>query len=114
IERIYVREATCSIWEIARYRRCKAGILSLARVNAVEDVLGKPRENRGRFPSDELASQDPEIRDLSVNYFVDPEVKAKVRQRLKTFDLDESVIQAQALRNALPELEMIEKIVTSA
>jgi hypothetical protein len=51
---------------------------------------------------------DPEY--LATGWFTDPEVKGIVSKILRQFQLDESVIEAEAIKRCLPDLEVLDKM----
>src|SRR5262249_28548602 len=106
---VFVREYCYLTWEIQRLWRCNATIIEAGLRPAVQHLLGQlVGDEDGSF--DEIAHSTEEISEL---YFRNPKVKPTVLQLLGQFGLDESAVTAQSVRDALPSLETIEKMMAS-
>lgn len=109
IERMYIDEFVDLSWESQRLRRWKATILDTARRTALQHLLEQLVPKGACMFRD--IGDDPE--DVSRLYFVNNEARAAVSEALARFQLDVSAIEAQALRDTLPVLDLIEKQLTS-
>jgi hypothetical protein len=109
VESMYVHEIAVLAWDIMRYRRAKAGIVDNALRQALEDVLrpflGGPDDHLGRLGA---------ARALAFQWFWMQAAKDKVSALLKEVDLDERVIEAEALRSRLSEIEKLDRLIASA
>ena len=109
IKQRLIREYVYLEWDIQRLRLCKSSMIEAgsrpALQHLLEQVVG---EDSGSF--DDIADR---TEDVSVLYFRNEKIKPTVLQILAQFGLDESAIVAQAMRDALPSLELIEKMLAS-
>jgi hypothetical protein len=109
IKQRLIREYVYLEWDIQRLRLCKSSMIEAgsrpALQHLLEQVVG---EDSGSF--DDIADR---TKDVSVLYFRNEKIKPTVLQILAQFGLDESAIVAQAMRDALPSLELIEKMLAS-
>jgi hypothetical protein len=107
IEHMYVAETARIIWETLRLHRCKAAMIDAAFRAALEKLLiqfwKKP---------DEMAPYE-ESEALAFEWFTDPKAKQEVAEILGKFNLDESTIEAEAIRSLAPELEMLDRMLRS-
>jgi hypothetical protein len=110
IERTYVADIAQLDWETIRLRRCKSGIINSAFRDALKDlleqVLCKPGESR--------YSVKEEADKLAYEWFTDPAAKRRVSELLKRFRLDDSAIEAEAMRRVSTDLEMLDRMLASA
>lgn len=106
VERIFVDDIAHLTWEIARLRRCQAGIINLQFREALADVLWKVLPP-GAQPSD----RPEQARDLADRWFVERNAKSEVRGRLAEFGLDISAIEAKAFIDHADELERIHQLI---
>jgi hypothetical protein len=103
VERIYVADIAALVWEILRLRRCKAAIVNAAFQAALLDLL-----------SHLIGLPDwDSLRALVNDWFSEPAAKAEVSQLLAAYHLDESAIEAQAIRSLASELEVLDRMLTS-
>jgi hypothetical protein len=110
IERMYVTDISAITWDILRLRRCKAAIINMAVRPAVRDLL-RPLLSE----PDDLADRAGQKADsLSLGWFTDPQAKNEVSELLAAVQLDESAIEAEALRQSSPILERIDRMLASA
>jgi hypothetical protein len=109
IEQMYVHDVSSIVWEILRLRRCKAVIINAAFRAALENLLMQLLKQPGQY--------DHHVRDeaqeLAQAWFTDQEAKKQVSQILSRFDLDESAIEAEAIRKSSSELELLDRMLTS-
>jgi hypothetical protein len=107
IEHLYVVDIAAIVAETVRYRRCKAAIINTAIRGALEKLLiqfwKKP---------DEMAPYE-ESEALAFEWFTDPKAKQEVAEILGNFKLDESTIEAEAIRGLAPELEVLDRMLRS-
>jgi hypothetical protein len=102
IEQKYVDDIASLAWEILRMRRAKANMINLAFRSALTDVLICV------LPEMEGLERRIQAEALSSDWFTDPEAKKEVAQLLAQRQLDESAIEAQAMKRCLSELEQLE------
>jgi hypothetical protein len=109
IEQMYVHDISSIVWEILRLRRCKVVIINAAFRTALEELLvqllRKPGQNdwQVRYAAQGLAQE----------WFTDKEAQKQVSETLRRFDLDESAIEAEAIRKSSADLELLDRMLTS-
>jgi septal ring factor EnvC (AmiA/AmiB activator) len=108
IEQMYVHDICSIVWEILRLRRCKVVIVNAAFSSALENLLVQLREP---------GQLDFQVRDkagrLAHAWFTDKETKKQVSETLSRFDLDESAIEAEAIRKSSSDLELLDRMLSS-
>jgi len=109
IERIYVHDISAIVWEILRLRRCKLVIINSAFRSALEHLLVQLLKQPGQY---EYEVED-EVQTLAQSWFTDQEAKKQVSEILSRFDLDESAIEAEAIRGSSADLELLDRMLTS-
>ena len=109
IEQMYVHDMYSIVWEILRLRRCKVMIINAAFRSALEHLLVQLLKEPGQY--------DHEVQDkaraLAHAWFTDREAEKQVSQILNRFDLDESAIEAEAIRRSSSDLELLDRMLTS-
>ena len=109
IEQMYVHDISSIVWEILRLRRCKVVIINSAfhrtLSNLLEQFLGQANE-------DEF-DVDDEAEALAHAWFTDQEAKKQVSEILARFDLDDSAIEAEAIRRSSADLELLDTMLAS-
>ena len=109
IEQMYVHDICSIVWEILRLRRCKVVIINSAFRSALEHVLTQLLKEPGQY--------DHEVKDkaqvLAQSWFTDQEAKKQVSEILSRFDLDESAIEAEAIRRSSSDLELLDRMLAS-
>jgi hypothetical protein len=109
IEQMYVHDICSIVWEILRLRRCKVVIINSAFRSALEHVLTQLLKEPGQY--------DHEVKDkaqvLAQSWFTDQEAKKQVLETLSRFNLDESAIEAEAIRKSSSDLELLDRMLTS-
>src|SRR6266540_1989217 len=109
IEQMYVHDISSIVWEILRLRRCKVVIINSAFLSALEHLLVQLLKGPGQY--------DYEVEDkaeaLAHAWFTDQEAKKQVSEILSRFGLDESAIEAEAIRRSSSDLELLDKMLTS-
>jgi hypothetical protein len=108
VDQIYVIDVAYLTWEILRLRRCKAGIINSALRPALEELLKRLFE----VPIGSKTSTD-DARELSYGWFSDPVVKQEVLEILTRFQLDESAIEAEAIRLRSADLDLLDRLQAS-
>jgi hypothetical protein len=109
IEQMYVHDISSIVWEILRLRRCKVVIINSAFRSALQNVLTQLLKQPGQYEYD---VQD-EAEALAHAWFTDQEAKKQVSEILSGFDLDESAIEAEAIRSSSSDLELLDRMLTS-
>jgi hypothetical protein len=110
LEQMYVEDVAYLSWEVSRLRRSKAAIANLTFRGALKDLIRQLLRKPGQSEY-ELGDQPEE---LARNWFSDPTVKKQIRDLLREFDLDESAIEAEAIRRSADDLERIDRLMASA
>jgi len=104
IEEMHVAETAKLVWEMLRIHRCKAAMINTAFREALKNLLmqlwKEPGEPTPHQESDELAFA----------WFTDPKAKEKVAEILGRFHLDETAIEAEAVKSLMPELEVLDRM----
>jgi hypothetical protein len=104
IERIYVADIATIVWEISRLRRCKVAIVNMAFKDALSNLLYR------------LVGHDPAHRQIIEkapgDWFLNRKVRSEVSGLLENFHLDQSAIEAEAIRSKFSELEMLDRMLT--
>jgi septal ring factor EnvC (AmiA/AmiB activator) len=109
IEQMYVDDHSSIVWEILRLRRCKVVIINSAFRSALEHLLVQLLKEPGQYAHE---VQD-KAQALAHAWFTDREAEKQVSQTLNRFDLDESAIEAQAIRRSSSDLELLDRMLTS-
>jgi hypothetical protein len=110
IEQMYVDDMAYIVWEIRRLRRCKDTIINVAFRTGLERVL---KQLFWRFRETEFFNDDEEMEDLALRWFTDPQAKKEVSELLGKFQLDESAIEAEAIRESSQSLEQLDRMLRS-
>jgi predicted component of type VI protein secretion system len=108
IEQMYVHDICSIVWEILRLRRCKVVIINSAYYSALEDLLVQLRQPGQR----DFEARDG-ARKLAHAWFTDKEAQKRVLETLGRFNLDESAIEAKAIRASSSVLELLDRMLTS-
>ena len=108
IEQMYVHDISAIVWEILRLRRCKVIIINSAFRSALENLLVQLRQPGQQ----EFQARDP-ARELAQAWFTDKEAKNQVSELLSRFDLDESALEAEAIRKSSSDLELLDGMLAS-
>jgi hypothetical protein len=109
IEQMYVHDISSIVWEILRLRRCKVVIINSAFRRALRNLL----EQFLRQANEDAFDVDDEAEDLAQAWFTDQEAKKQVSEILARFDLDESAIEAEAIRRSSADLELLDRMLSS-
>jgi hypothetical protein len=108
IEQMYVHDISAIVWEILRLRRCKVIIINSAFRSALENLLVQLRQPGQQ----DFQARDP-ARELAHAWFTDKEAQKQVSETLSRFDLDESAIEAEAIRKSSSDLELLDGMLAS-
>jgi hypothetical protein len=109
IEQMYVHDISSIVWEILRLRRCKVVIINAAFCKALENLL----EQLLRRPGPYDFSLEAKAKALAQAWFTDQEAKKQVSEILSRYDLDETAIEAEAIRRSSSDLELLDRMLTS-
>jgi len=109
IEQMYVHDICAIVWEILRLRRCKVVIINSAFRNALQSLLKPVLRQPGQYEY----QVEGEAEALAQAWFTDQEAKKQVSEILAGFDLDESAIEAEAIRRSSSDLELLDRMLTS-
>ena len=109
IEALYVEEITHLMWNIQRVRNCIVNVITLPSRQALANVLTELLTFTGKIKVDSLSKK----------WFSEDEdeaaaAKEEVHKILKRFNLDESVIEAEAIKLVADQLEWLDKNLVSA
>jgi hypothetical protein len=109
IEKMYVADIASIAFEILRLRRCKTGIINSSFRAALQSLLTQLLREPGQ-----LDDYEPEeVEALALAWFSDQKAREQVSQTLSRFRLDESAIEAEAIRRSSSDLERIEGLLAS-
>ncbi len=109
IEQMYVHDISSIVWEILRLRRCKVVIINSAFRSALQNLLKQLLRQPGQYQYE----VEDEAEALAQAWFTDQEAKKQVSEILSRFDLDESAIEAEAIRRSSSDLELLDRMLTS-
>jgi hypothetical protein len=109
IEHMYVHDISSIVWEILRLRRCKVVIINSAFRSALQNLLKQVLRQPGQYEHD----VEGEAQILAQSWFTDQEAKKQVSEILSGFDLDESAIEAEAIRRSSSDLEVLDRMLAS-
>ena len=109
IEQIYVHDICSIVWDILRLRRCKVMIINAAFRRALEQLLVPLLKGPGQYDHE----VQHKAQALAHAWFTDREAEKQVSQTLNRFDLDESAIEAEAIRRSFSDLELLDRMLTS-
>ena len=110
IEQIYLHDLAAIVWEIQRMRRYRTEIVNNAFRAALQSLLTRLLPIpyiRDRVESEKKAAE------LAHAWFTKKNGKKDVLAILRRFNLDQSAIEAEAVRQAWPDLELADKMQTS-
>ena len=103
IEQIYFDDIIASVWEILRLQRCKTAIVNIAFKRALRALLASQLDN-------DYDRAD----DLAERWFNDLAARTEVVEILGEFKLDDSAIEAEAIRISSGNLEGIDRMLAAA
>jgi hypothetical protein len=99
IEHMCVADIAEIVWESRRLHRCKAVMINMNYSAALKSLLRDVLDAVDFLKVDVLAQ----------TWFTDKKAKREVAEILRRFHLDESAIEAQAIRSLASELEILDK-----
>ena len=107
LEALLVADMAEKAWEIRRYRRVKTNLINSARRPGVKKLL----ESVVEYSSEQVYSRwQNEIYRLTEQWFSDESDKNEVLEIFERFGLDESAVEAAAMRIAAPDLEKLDRL----
>jgi hypothetical protein len=109
VEQMYTADIIYLTWEILRFRRCKDVVISSGIRAALEKLL--PEILRG--PDEEPYEREDEGRELAYGWFSNKHIKRQIVERLHQFHLDESAVEALAIRDSVGEIEQLDRLLAS-
>jgi hypothetical protein len=109
IEQMYVHDICSIVWEILRLRRCKVVIINSAFRSALQNLLMQLLKQPGQYDFD----VQKEAQALAQGWFTDKDAKKQVLEILSRFELDETAIEAEAIRKSSADLELLDRMLTS-
>jgi hypothetical protein len=107
IEHMYVADMSAIVWDSLRLRRCAPAIINMAFRAALKNLLVQFWKN----PDEPAPYQESEV--LAFEWFTDPNAKQRVAEILNKFHLDETAIEAEAIRSVAADLELIDRMLMS-
>jgi hypothetical protein len=119
IEQMYVHDICAIVWEILRLRRCKVVIINSAFRSALEDLLERLLIEPGQYSLDRRQRIRAQLlarlwfTDKEAKKEADKEAKKEVSDILSEFELDESAIEAEAIRKSTAALELLDRMLSS-
>jgi hypothetical protein len=110
IEELYIEDMAGVVFDIRRLQRCKIGIINSALLEALTNLLKQllPEPDYG------FSEHEKEIDALARDWFVKKSAKQEVLKILQAFGLDETAIEAEAMRIKAGELELFDRMLTLA
>ena len=109
IEQMYVADIAQLVWEILRLRRCKALVINLAFRAALEELAAQLLRDPGKSRYDVKGQAE----ELAEAWFSKDSERQKMAQLLNYFHLDESAIEAEAIRRSAADIELLDKLLAS-
>jgi hypothetical protein len=107
IEQIYVADISAIVWEGLRLRRSKTAIINMAFRAALKNMLVQFWKD----PEGMALYQESET--LALEWFGNPQARRRVAEILNQFHLDETAIEAEAIRAVAEDLELLERMLLS-
>ena len=110
LEQMYVEDIAYLSWEVLRLRCSKVAIVNLAFRAALKDLITQLL----REPGQQIYELGVQSDELARDWFSDHNVKKQIGDLLREFELDESAIEAEAIRRSADDLERIDRLMASA
>lgn len=104
IEHMYVADTGAIVWESLRLRRCAAAIINTAFRAALKNLLVQVWKN----PDEPAPYQESEV--LAFEWFTDPKARQQVAEILNRVHLDETAIEAEAIKSVAADLELLDRM----
>jgi len=111
IEQFELSNVSWLVWDVLRYQRAKTAIINAGMRSALEQIFDQLLREPG---TDHYGEISEEAEDLAWKWFRDPKAKQAGCKLLAEFQLDESAIEAMAIRNALAQIEPLDRLIASA
>jgi hypothetical protein len=110
IERTYVQDIANNIWETLRLRRYKTVIINNSRLAALRRIL----QQLLCHPDTDVPYDDEQApEDIVRSWFDNTKAQARVAKLLRTFQMDEGAIEAEAFRLCAEDLERLDRMLTA-
>jgi hypothetical protein len=111
IERTYVHDIASIIWEIQRFRRFQTVIINSSCFAALQKILQLLLCSPPDFDVIDFHAHAAE--DLARSWFdKNKEAQTRVAKLLRTFQMDEAAIEAEAFRLCSEDVERLDRILT--
>jgi hypothetical protein len=110
LEQMYVEDIAYLSWDVLRLRRSKAAIVNLAFRAALKELITQVLLEPGQYKH-QLGDQPDE---LARDWFSDPNIKKQIADLIQKFNLDESAVEAEAIRRSADDLERMDRLMASA
>jgi hypothetical protein len=111
VEQIYLDDLAAIVWEIQRLRRCKTAIINNALRAALKRLLGQALFDVVD-PEDLGDDGTEQVEDFADRWFTNKQIRKEVLKILGRYHLDESAIEAEAIRLTASDLEVIDRMLT--
>jgi hypothetical protein len=109
VEKNLIFDITHLRLEIDRYRRVETACINRCYRDALANLLTELLRDVDVWPFE--AEEDAET--LAVRWFTDATIKEQISRLLTRLNLDVSAIEAEAVRCAAPQIELLQRIVAS-
>jgi hypothetical protein len=110
MDKILITGIAHLFWDIRRYNRAKTSLINSAFVRALRNLLRQVlRRSGGSAVHIEIEAEQ-----LAHQYFSDEHAKKQILERLEYYKLDESAIEAEAMRISITELEKLDRLLASS
>jgi hypothetical protein len=101
IERMYTAETAYYVWEILRWRRCKTAVINASFARVLKEILRR------------LIGYSS-VGNLVDDWFLEREAKATVSEILACWNLNESIIEAEAIQESDTDVERFDRMLSLA
>jgi hypothetical protein len=109
VEHMYVDDISSIVWEILRLRRCKVLIINAAFRSALDHLVAQLLRRPGEYEYEVRG----EAQALAQAWFTDKAAKKQVSELLSRFEIDETAIEAEAMRASSSDLVLLDRMLTS-
>jgi len=111
VEQIYLDDLAAIVWEIQRLRRCKTAIINNAFRAALKELLRQTLFDQ--VDPENLADDETEqVEEFANRWFTNKQIRKDLLKLLGRYHLDESAIEAEAIRLTSSDLEVIDRMLT--
>src|SRR5215216_4215946 len=108
VEDMYVSDLACLVWEMLRLRRCKTALINVAFSDAVAALFEMVTKAPG-VEIDFVARERAQA--IATAWFIKEQNRTKILQTLEQkFELDESAVEAEAIRRSARDLEVLDRM----